>query len=114
MKQANCQGFRSYEGMSGWRWVALEGLDIRVVFMNQCLRCSKPCAATSVFCDGCRALLRNQLQRSERTGSEGGAFSSSSIGTSPIVATITEQGDAYVYGGPLERITSPHSIVKDP
>src|SRR5437879_5239693 len=82
--------------------------------MNQCLRCSQPCAATSVFCDGCRALLREQIQRGERTVSEEGAFSRVSIGTSPVVATISEQGDAHVNGDPLERITSPHTIIKDP
>jgi len=90
------------------------GYQYELYFMNQCLRCSKPCAATSVFCDGCRALLRDQLQRGERTASEGGTFSSASIGTSPLVATISEQGDAQVNGDPLERITSPHTIVKDP
>jgi hypothetical protein len=31
--------------------------------MSQCLRCSKPCAPTSVFCEECRSLLRNQLQQ---------------------------------------------------
>lgn len=83
-------------------------------FMNQCLRCSKPCAATSVFCDGCRALLRVQLQRGERTQPEEEAFSSASIDTSPLVATASEHGDAHVNGDLLERITSPHTIVKDP
>ena len=31
--------------------------------MSQCLRCSKPCAPTSVVCEECRSLLRNQLQQ---------------------------------------------------
>ena len=31
--------------------------------MNQCLRCSKPCEASAVFCDECRSLLRNEYRR---------------------------------------------------
>ncbi|HLZ80027.1 MAG TPA: hypothetical protein VKP04_00200, partial [Ktedonobacteraceae bacterium] len=30
--------------------------------MNQCLSCNKPCAATAVFCDNCRAALLNRQQ----------------------------------------------------
>src|SRR5579863_612426 len=43
--------------------------------MSQCLRCSKPCEATAVFCDDCRSQLRNEL----RQGSTSPAFDSASV-----------------------------------
>src|SRR6266704_792068 len=72
--------------------------------MSQCLRCSKLCEATAVFCDECRSLLRNQLQQ--------GFSSHASHQVSPPIAfsladspTLAEYGS--VQGEPLERITSP-------
>src|SRR5947207_428615 len=37
------------------------------VAMNQCLRCSKPCEATAVFCETCRSFLRGQLWQAANT-----------------------------------------------
>ncbi len=72
--------------------------------MSQCLRCSKLCETTAVFCDECRSLLRNQLQQ--------GLSSHASHQVSPSIAyslvdspTLPEYGS--VQGEPLERITSP-------
>lgn len=78
--------------------------------MNQCLRCRKPCEASSVFCDACRALLRTQLWQEANTHSEA-AFS-----TLPVVAMSPEDEQEQLWvnsnSDPLERITSPHPIVK--
>src|SRR5690349_9889991 len=35
--------------------------------MRQCLRCSKPCEATSVFCETCRSHLRSQIWQASNT-----------------------------------------------
>ncbi len=72
--------------------------------MNQCLRCSKPCEAASVFCETCRSLLRSQLWQDAHTLPEAPSA------VPPIVATSSENGE--VHGDPLERITSPHPIVQ--
>src|SRR5579863_5541664 len=77
--------------------------------MNQCLRCRKPCEASSVFCDACRALLRTQLWQEADTRSEA-AFS-----TLPVVAFPDgEEEQVWVQSNvdPLERITSPYPIVR--
>lgn len=66
--------------------------------MSQCLRCSKPCMAASVFCDECRSLLKNQLQQ------EPGPSDSSTTGEQIEVQSV--QGD------PLERITSPMPVTR--
>src|SRR5438128_1220804 len=74
--------------------------------MSQCLRCSKPCEATSVFCETCRSLLRSQLWEEADTRPEG------SIKTSPVVAVASGSGE--VSGDPLERITGPQPVVRVP
>ena len=71
--------------------------------MSQCLRCSKPCEATSVFCESCRSHLRSQLWQSAKTLKE------ESVNIPPIVALSPENGE--VSGDPLERITSPYPII---
>ncbi len=78
--------------------------------MGQCLRCSKPCATTSIFCDGCRTLLRSQLQQ------DGQAGSSESVVMSPVVARSAgcDESELRVNGNPLERITSSYPIVQAP
>src|SRR6266516_5764901 len=68
--------------------------------MSQCLRCSKPCEATAVFCEACRSLLRSQLWQDAYTLPETSSM------TPPIVAMSPESGD------PLERITSPYPVVQ--
>ncbi len=72
--------------------------------MSQCLRCSKLCEVTAVFCDECRSLLRNQLQQ--------GLSSHASHQVSPSIAFSLVDSPALpefgsVQGEPLERITSP-------
>src|ERR1700730_8479589 len=71
--------------------------------MSQCLRCSKPCEATSVFCESCRSLLRSQLWQSANTQKE------EAVNIPPRVALSPENGE--VSGDPLERITSPYPII---
>lgn len=71
--------------------------------MSQCLRCSKPCEAASVFCESCRSLLRSQLWQSADTHEE------ETIKFSPIITMSPEHAE--VSGDPLERITSPYPVV---
>src|SRR5919108_977355 len=68
--------------------------------MSQCLRCSKLCETTAVFCDECRSLLRYQLRQRPFLYASQQATSSSD--DSP---TLPEHRG--VQGNPLERITSP-------
>ncbi len=69
--------------------------------MSQCLRCSKLCEPTAVFCEECRSLLRYQLQ--QRPHLHASQQPTSSTGDDP--PTLTEH--AGIQGNPLERITSP-------
>src|SRR6266487_4088909 len=71
--------------------------------MNQCLRCSKPCEADSVFCETCRSLLRSQLWQEAYTLPETSSMEP------PLVSMSSENGG--IHGAPLERITSPHPII---
>src|SRR5436305_3402403 len=72
--------------------------------MSQCLRCSKLCEATAVFCDECRSLLRYQLQhRPSLSASQ--ERSPSTISTLADYPTFPELAGAQ--SDPLERITSP-------
>jgi len=72
--------------------------------MSQCLRCSKLCEATAVFCDECRSLLRKHLQQglSLYASNQVSPSKAFSLVDSP---TLPEYGS--VQGEPLERITSP-------
>src|SRR6266853_2712508 len=69
--------------------------------MSQCLRCSKLCEPTAVFCEECRSLLRNQLQQRPSSDASQQAPSSTSVDPPTLPEHIGVQGD------PLERITSP-------
>jgi BACON domain-containing protein len=69
--------------------------------MSQCLRCSKLCEPTAVFCEECRLLLRNQLRQSPSLYASQQATSSTSVDSPTLPEHIGVQGD------PLERITSP-------
>ncbi len=74
--------------------------------MNRCLRCSKPCEATSLFCDTCQSLLHTQLWEEADTLPE------TPVKTPPIVAMSPEQGEA---GSDLEEpITAPQPTVRIP
>src|SRR5437667_1719061 len=69
--------------------------------MSQCLRCSKLCEPTAVFCDECRSLLRYQLRQRPFLYASQHATSSSSDDPPTLPEHLGVQGD------PLERITSP-------
>src|SRR5512135_3016 len=69
--------------------------------MSQCLRCSKLCEPTAVFCEECRSLLRFQLRQRPHLYASQQAHSS----TSEDAPTLSEH--VGVQGDPLERITSP-------
>ena len=72
--------------------------------MSQCLRCSKLCEPTAVFCEDCRSLLRYQLQQRPHLYASQQQTSS----TSADPPTLSEH--AGVQGNPLARITSPLPI----
>src|SRR6266571_2294277 len=69
--------------------------------MSQCLRCSKLCEPTAVFCEECRSLLRYQLRQRPFLYASQQATSSSSDDPPTLPEHLGVQGD------PLERITSP-------
>src|SRR6266700_916572 len=69
--------------------------------MSQCLRCSKLCEPTAVFCDECRSLLRYQLRQRPFLYASQHATSSSSDDPPTLPEHLGVQGD------PLERMTSP-------
>ena len=69
--------------------------------MSQCLRCSKLCEPTAVFCEECRSLLRFQLRQRPHLYASQQADSSTSDDPPTLPEHVGVQGD------PLERITSP-------
>src|SRR5258708_7531651 len=73
--------------------------------MSQCLRCSKLCDATSIFCESCQSLLRNQLWQQVKTNVEATTI------TPPSVSVPAE---GKVSGDPLERITSSEPLTITP
>src|SRR5258708_21512284 len=73
--------------------------------MSQCLRCSKSCDATSIFCESCQSLFRNQLWQQAKTNVEATTI------TPPSVSVPAE---GKVSGDPLERITSSEPLAIPP
>src|SRR5260221_1759415 len=73
--------------------------------MSQCLRCSKSCDATSIFCESCQSLFRNQLWQQAKTNVEATTI------TPPSVSVPAE---GKVSGDPLERITSSEPLAITP
>src|SRR6266480_4190522 len=71
--------------------------------MSQCLRCSKPREAASVFCESCRSLLRSQLGQSADIVKE------ETLKLSPVIAVPPKHVE--VSDDPLERITGPQPAV---
>ncbi|TMC88475.1 MAG: hypothetical protein E6J22_15755, partial [Chloroflexi bacterium] len=71
--------------------------------MSQCLRCSKPREAASVFCESCRSLLRSQLGQSADIVEE------ETLKLSPVIAVPPKHVE--VSDDPLERITGPQPAV---
>jgi hypothetical protein len=77
--------------------------------MSLCLRCSKPCAATSVFCDECRLLLNYRLQQGESV------VTAAPFEALPLATTSSEREESgmSVSDNPFERITGAHSTIVD-
>src|SRR5437763_14381513 len=69
--------------------------------MSQCLRCSKLCDPTAVFCEECRSLLRYQLQQGPHLYASQEATSSTSDDPPTLPEHLSVQGDT------LERIAIP-------
>ena len=60
--------------------------------MSQCLRCSKPCETSAVFCDECRSVLRNEFrQGSALRASDSGGVSVASTARSAQSASLVAQ-----------------------
>src|SRR5204863_2308660 len=78
--------------------------------MSQCLRCSKSCEATSVFCQACRSHLRSQLWQEANTLPE------ASVTVSPVVAMSSESVEVSADADDdlWDRITGPQPIVSVP
>ena len=74
--------------------------------MNSCLRCSKPCEATSLFCEACKSQLQRQLWETRNAHAE------DSLSVPPLVAISSENNSTS--DTPLERITGPQPIVVAP
>src|SRR2546430_10142309 len=78
--------------------------------MSQCLRCSKSCEATSVFCEACRSHLRSQLWQATNT------LPGASVTVSPV--PIMSAGSVEVSfderDNLWDRITGPQPIVSVP
>src|SRR5450759_210243 len=55
--------------------------------MSQCLRCSKPCDTSAVFCDECRSLLRNEFRQGSVSRSSVSGGVASAVGTRFIVSS---------------------------
>src|SRR5579885_2033766 len=82
---------------------------------SRCERCGRPCGATMIFCDECRALLQEQYQTMKlvEVGQDGGE--QTPVAVSQPVGTPVWQGDEgeSVGGGSIfERITSPLPAVQ--
>lgn len=56
--------------------------------MSQCLRCSKPCETSAVFCDECRSLLRNEFRRGSTSHSSDYDHAASVAASSAELASI--------------------------
>src|SRR5205809_2681206 len=77
--------------------------------MSLCLRCSKPCAVTSVFCDECRLLLNYRLQQGESV------VTAAPFEALPLATTSSarEESGMSVSDDPFEHITGVHCITGD-
>ena len=56
--------------------------------MSQCLRCSKPCEASAVFCDECRSLLRNEFRRGSASRTSDPAHAATIPASSAELASV--------------------------
>ncbi len=74
--------------------------------MNQCLRCSRPCPPTSLFCDSCQSQLHTQLWQ------DANPLSETPTQSPPVVAMSPSQGERTADAP--ERVTNPLPTVKLP
>ena len=74
--------------------------------MNQCLRCSRPCSPTSLFCDTCQSQLHTQLWQETQSLVE------TPTQTPLVVAVPADQGKKA--DPAAERETSPIPTIKTP
>ncbi|HJT58644.1 MAG TPA: carboxypeptidase regulatory-like domain-containing protein [Ktedonobacteraceae bacterium] len=81
--------------------------------MSQCLRCSKPCAPTGVFCDECRSLLRNQLQQDHASQGVSSPQEPLAVASSWSEGAAGKEGTRQSENS-AEPITAPQPIVRDP
>ena len=91
--------------------------------MSQCLRCSKPCEASAVFCDECRSLLRNEFRqgsvsRSSDSGDVASAvgtrFSASSLASSSAPSLVAREPDESQEDDPAHHSAKSPVIVETP
>ncbi len=63
--------------------------------MSQCLRCSKPCETSAVFCDECRSVLRNEFRQGSvlRTSDSGGVSVASTARSGQSVSLAAQEPD---------------------
>lgn len=81
--------------------------------MSQCLRCSKPCAPTGVFCDECRSLLRNQLQQGPASQGVTSPQDPLAVASSWSESAAGKEGAGQSENS-AEPITAPQPMVRDP
>lgn len=74
--------------------------------MNQCLRCSKPCSPTSLFCDTCQSQLHTQLWQ------EAQSLTETPTQTPPVV--VVSAAPEEKASSVAERETNPIPTVKTP
>lgn len=74
--------------------------------MNRCLRCSKPCSPTSLFCDTCQSQLHTQLWQ------EAQSLTETPTQTPPVVAVSAAPEEKA--SSVAERETNPIPTVKTP
>src|SRR5437870_11906471 len=70
--------------------------------MKHCLRCNQPCATTTVFCEDCRSLLRDQLQQEFVQPQPSASRASKAAETHNVFTSVAE------YEQPLHRFRIAH------
>src|SRR5437016_4949348 len=70
--------------------------------MKHCLRCNQPCAITTVFCEDCRSLLRNQLRQRFVQTQPSASRASKAAETRNVFTSVTE------YNQPLHMFRIAH------
>src|SRR6202165_4735249 len=86
--------------------------------MSQCLRCSKPCEMSAVFCDECRSLLRNEFRQGSASRSFDSGGVASAVGTrvpvTSLVAQETDEDEDELQDDLTHSSATPPAIVETP